>query len=624
MKLVLSLRSILVFFLSYAAYWLLLCEVDRLLFLISVADQAAGSFFVHVIASWQAGLKMDLSLTGYLLVIPFLFFIVQLFLVKKPVSRWWLRGYTLAPTVLFAAITLGNILLYGSWNEKVSKRALQMGMETPQGVLSSLDWSMFLKGLVVLAVFFACAHYFYHLVVVRYAHYRRAGVWAAVLTFVFGAGLVFTMIRGGYGRANINPSIAYYSDNAVLNHTAVNSYWALLKDLTKSTKENPYSFMPNGEAKAILDDYLETRSDTITHVLRTARPNVVLIILEGVVGQVFESLGGEQGITPGMGQLMDEGVNFTRAYSAADRSDKGMVAILSGFPAQGAESIIKHISKHERLPAVTQIYDSLGYATSFYHGGQSEFYNFKSFMFAHGVDKVVDDGDFSLSTDRVSWGVYDHIVVQHMLTDLKRETKPFFSIFYTVVNHEPFDMNQPYRFGKDTKANAYRSTVYYTDSVVYDLVKQAKQQPWYDNTVFLVVSDHGHVYPTEKYDLNRPERYHIPLFLFGGAVRDDYKATVIPEVVSQVDIARTLADFVGVGGELFPYSRNLFQEKIHPSAFINSNHTLGVVASDQALVFDRQGQRISYIQNPTVSNTDSLLHVVKAYYQTVFNDFQKY
>jgi phosphoglycerol transferase MdoB-like AlkP superfamily enzyme len=567
---------------------------------------------------------MDLSLTGYLLVLPFLFFVGQLLFVKKPVSKWWLRGYTMVPTFIFAAITMGNVLLYPAWNEKVSKRALLMGLETPQGVLSSLDVGMLLKAVVVLVIFFVCAHYFYHLAVVRFARYVRVGTVSTILLFALGAALIFTMIRGGYGRANINPSVAYYSENASLNHTAVNSYWALLKDLTKSAKKNPYSFMPEAKASALVADYLSTSMDSIPNVLDTDRPNVVLVILEGIVGQVFESLGGEEGATPGMAKLMGEGVNFTRAYAAADRSDKGIAAILSGFPAQGPESIIKHISKHEKLPAITQIYDSLGYATSFYHGGQSEFYNFKSFMFAHGVDRIVDDGDFGRDVARVSWGVYDHIVAERMLTDLTTETEPFFSMFYTVVNHEPFDMDQNYHFGKDSKANAYRSTVYYTDSVLYDFVEKAKKYTWYDNTIFVVVSDHGHVYPQGRYDLNRPERYHIPLFLFGGALKEAYKGQVVSEVVSQVDLVSTLAGFVKANGDRFRYSRNLFRTKKAPSAFINSNNTLGIITADQAVTYDLQGQRVSYVQKEGADNIDSLTQVVKAYYQTVFNDFQQY
>src|SRR5690606_39283769 len=120
--------------------------------------------------------------------------------------------------------------------------------------------------------------------------------------------------------------------------------------------------------------------------------------------------------------------------------------------------------KHEKLPAVGQVFDSLGYATSFYHGGQSEFYNFKSFMLTHGIDKVVDNANFPINAQRNSWGVYDHLVAKRLLNSLKKEKKPFFSIFFTLVNHEPFVLSLSYSIWYKIKADVYLSTTLYTDN----------------------------------------------------------------------------------------------------------------------------------------------------------------
>lgn len=622
----LNLVAVAGFFLSFLLYWLLLSWLDRFVFAISVNSLTEGNFIANFYESTVSGFKLDLSLAGYLLALPFLFFVIQHAFIKKPVSKWWLRGYTMVPTFIFAAITISNIPLYTSWNEKISKRALAMAMETPEGVTASLDFGIIWKSVLILILFFGCAHYFYHLVVVRFAKYKPLSLSGNIILFLVGVGLIFTFIRGGYGRANLNPSIAYYSENAVLNHTAVNTYWAFLKDLTKSTKKSPYNFMPMEEADALVEALYEEDQDSTIRITTNNRPNVVLIILEGLVGQVFEQLGGEKDVTPRMNALMKEGITFTKSFAAADRSDKGIVSVMSGFPGQGPESIIKHIAKHEQLPAITQLYDSLGYATSFYHGGQSEFYNIKSFMFAHGVNRVVDDSDFGLDVKRVSWGVYDHLVANRMLEDLNKETKPLFSIFYTVVNHEPFEMDEPMHFGKDTKANAYRSTAYYTDSVIHDLVEKAKKEDWYDNTLFVVVSDHGHVYPQEKYNLNQPERYHIPLFFFGGALESQFVGQVNQNVVSQIDIAKTLQDVVGIEGNYFKYSRNLFTNHKNHFAFINSNNTFGVITNDQSLSYDIQGEKVAYIQDvsqPKAIN-EEWLHKAKAFYQVVFQDFTNY
>lgn len=612
------------FLFVFLMYWYVLSLFDRTVFLFtnwSKIDDKTDIAFAYLY-----GVRLDISLAAYLLALPFLFFIIQHVFIKRALSPWILRIYTFVPTLIFAAITVVNLPLYEAWGEKISKRAILLGMGTVGGVSSSVDIGMIIRALVVLAGYFTIAHFFYHWFVVKVAKYKPQSLLFTLISLVLGASILFSFIRGSFGRATLNPSAAYFSDNNPSNHLAVNTYWAFLKDMTKSSKKNPYQFMSEDSLERVLPNIIPNQADTILPVLNTQRPNIVLVLLEGMVAQVFEDLGGEKNITPNFKRIMSEGVNFTRAYAAADRSDKGMIAVMSGFPAQGTESIIQYIPKHEKLPGIGQIYDSLGYSTSFYHGGQSEFYNFKSYMFTHGINKVVDNANFGLDVRRNSWGVYDHVIANKMLKDLAKEKKPFFSVFYTLVNHEPFHLDGTYKFGNDTKGNAYRSTAYYTDTMFNSFVENAKKQDWYKQTIFIVVSDHGHIYPTEKYGLENPNRYHIPLFMFGGALREEWKGKKVDAVVSQVDVASTLWHFVNNTKSPFKYSEDLFAKNRKNIAFFNSNTTLGLVTADQAVSYDIQGQRVGYVEDKKVNQdkTDRLLLESKAYYQEVFKDFLKF
>lgn len=617
-------RNHAMFFITSFLYWVFLSWLDRAIFLFRFRHRIEDS--ADILYTFLYGLKLDCSLAAYLLVFPFLFFTVQHLWIRRAVSPWVLRVYTMIPTFFFLTATAANLPLYEAWGEKISKRALMLGWDTMGGVSNSIDTEVLWQGALVLVVFCLGAHYFYHGLVVKYAKYRKQTRTITWRSFILGTFVLVTIIRGGYGRAALNQSSVYFSDDNIMNHAAVNTYWSFLKDCSKSMKKNPYSFMPQEKSDHIVDVALALSNDTVLHVLNTDRPNVILVILEGVVAQVFEDLGGEPGITPMMQKLMDEGVSFRHAYAAADRSDKGMIAVLSGFPAQGPESIIQYIPKHERLPAVGQLFDSLGYSTSFYHGGQSEFYNFKSYMLTHGITRVVDNVNFPIGVQRNSWGVYDHVITARMLKDFNADEKPFFSVFYTLVNHEPFHLSPSYRFGKDTKANAYRSTCYYTDTMLYNFIEQAKKQDWYENTIVVVTSDHGHIYPTEKYGLDRPERYHIPLFIFGGALKKTFRGKKVDEPVSQLDIAGTLAGFVNDKRMKFKYSRDLFAKGRKHVAFYNSNGTFGIVNGDAVVSYDMLKRNVGYntVPKDSVETRDSLIRVAKAYYQTVFQEFLSY
>lgn len=612
------------FFLALFCYWLFLSLLDRAAF--TFAFQHKIDETKEIGYAFLYALKLDLSLAAYLTALPFLFFILQQLWVRRPVSPWVLRAYIFFLTLFFAVITMVNIPLYEAWGEKVSKRALILGLDTIGGVSSSVDIGMVGQALLILILFFTGAHYFYHLVVLPRAKFIQQPYKVIIPLFLLGSVVLFSLIRGGYGRATLNQSSVYFSDDNVANHLAVNTYWSFLKDLTKNTKKNPYQFMDDREAALLSQSARNKETDCKERILTTDRPNVILVLLEGMVAQVFEDLGGEGNVTPAMKKMMDEGVSFRRAYAAADRSDKGIIAVLSGFPAQGPESIIKYIPKHEKLHSVGQVFDTLGYENSFYHGGQSMFYNIKSYMFAHGIKRVVDNADFPITAERSSWGVYDHLVADRMLADLKEGKKPFFSIFYTLVNHEPFQLTSGYHFGNDTKANAYRSTAYYTDTMLNSFVEKVKKEDWFENTVFIVTSDHGHVYPVEKYGLERPERYHIPLFIFGGALKKEWRGKKIDDVVSQLDIASTLAHFVGESSTQFKYSQDLFSKERQHVAFYNANGNFGVVNNQGAVSYDmlRRGLGYSTFNADKVVQRDSLLEVAKGYYQTVFNDFLSY
>src|SRR5690606_38309676 len=177
--------------------------------------------------------------------------------------------------------------------------------------------------------------------------------------------LSFLLVRSGLQTTPLNPSMAYFSTRPILNHAAVNTEWNLLSDFlhTKGSNKNPYTYMQDSTAQSIISPYVNSPSQPV-RVLNQDRPNVVLIILESFTSDLIERLGGEPGIAPKFEQLISEGLLFTDIYAASDRTDKGMVAIMSGFPSQATKSIIKNVNKLEKLPAMGQEFFSQGYHTS--------------------------------------------------------------------------------------------------------------------------------------------------------------------------------------------------------------------------------------------------------------------
>lgn len=613
----------------YFIFWLIVCLIDRFIFIISFFEKIKGHPFLDIAKIFFHGLALDFSAVAYICTVPFLAYCILSFFPRVKLKRKVLDVYTLGLLLIYFAVSFININIYREWGDKISKRAIDAFWASPSGAVASAESTPIFVPIFGIILGIVLGYYLYRYLFKSVWFFNLKSPLANGLKLLIGVVILFTFIRSGYGRAPLNPSKAYFSENTFYNHAAVNTQWSLLRDFfTRSTLlRNPYPFYTEkADMDEIIKPVFDSNPDSSINILTSTRPNVVLIMMESFVGDLVESLGGEKGITPNLEKLIQNGVLFNHIYAASDRSDKGMIGVLSGFPAQGPESIIKYIPKHENIPAIGQEFDAAGYSTSFYHGGQSEFYNFKSYMLTHGIERVVDQANFGLNEDRASWGVYDHVIFDRMLHDFKNEGKPFFSTVFTLINHEPFELKGSYKFGKDSNPNKFRSTAYYTDSVINDFIEKAKKEDWYKNTLFVLVADHGHRFPSEKWDLSHPNRFHIPLIFFGDVIKSNYRGTVISRIGNQTDLASTLLHQLKLPTDRYPWSRDLFNLTTPQVAFYNSKDAFGIITKDQSVSFENVGKAINYQADPTYpkAKTDSLLNIAKAYYQKVYDEFLAY
>src|SRR3546814_20470016 len=109
-------------------------------------------------------------------------------------------------------------------------------------------------------------------------------------------------------------------------------------------------------------------------------------------------------------------------------------------------------------------------------------------MLSHGIQKVTDQYDFPLEDVQSKWGAFDHLTFNKQLTSLTESRQPFFSVLMTLSNHEPFDLPGTPKFGSENVANSFRSTAFYTDSVVYDYIQKAKETDWKNTKLFLLTA----------------------------------------------------------------------------------------------------------------------------------------
>lgn len=608
----------------YFCFWLLFFFLERLVFVLYNVSRLKAQTFTEILPAFFYGLWMDISMAGYICAIPLLLFLILWFVPRVSVPEGILKYYTWALVVICALLTVVNFNIYREWGTKVNYRTLEFAFDSPAEALASSGSSPLvlsfavLFGLIFLGILLS--HQVISWRVNRDGHLLGKSGLGLLLV-----GSIVLAIRGGLQDAPMNESMAYYSTNLTLNYAAVNTEWGLATDIknAKYNTKNPYPYYDRNVARNNVAAYYPQPDSAGLQVLNTKRPNVVLIIMESHTGNVVESLGGEPGISNTIERLKQDGIFFDQIYSAAGRTDKGVVAVLSAFPAQASRSIMKENSKQSGLPALSQVFRANGYATPFFYGGESRFANMKSYLLSHDVKKIIEKSSFDKQHLNSSWGAFDGPVYNRMGLELATERQPFFSTMLTLTNHEPFGLPVPPKYKGGSTEDKFRSTAFYADSCLGAFIDYAKTQSWYKKTLFIVVADHGHFLPRTDLEIFDPRRYRIPLLFFGPVIKPQYKGKTISLIGGQTDLAHTLLNQLGMDAKAFTWSKDLLNPASRSFAFFNWDQGFGFITPQDTSAFDAVSSQV--IGNGWQhTKEDPAVVAGKSFMQEVYQQYMEY
>ena len=610
----------LIFFVRFFAFWLLFFLMDRLAFLFIFHRKITETPFSERALTLYHGLRLDVSMTAYLAVIPLLVFIFLFFSAKSNISLHWLKLYDKIFIIIFSLLAVINFNIYREWGSKVNVQAFGFLIDTPNEALASSASSPILLSIIVFLVLVTISLYFHTKIIRTEFELKKVSIWIKTAIAILLIGANFIGIRGSIGVASNNQSMAYFSKYQILNQASVNTAWNLLSSIlaSKKTKKNPYLYLNSAIATKNVSYLYHTKKDTTQTILTTTTPNVVIFILESFTANLTKTLGDEDGITPHFDTLINNGFLFSKIYATGNRTDKGLIGSLTGFPSLGTGSIVKWPEKMQKIPAISQKFEQNKYQTSFFYGGESEFDNYKAFILSHGYQNLIDKNRFDQKDLNSKWGAYDDLVFSKQLEAMNKSKQPFFSTILSLTNHEPFELPTAYKFGKSSPIQRFKSTAYYTDSCINAYLTNAKRQPWYKRTLFIFVADHGHIYPKNKYDVYQPERYHIPLLFYGDVIKDEFKGKKLDKIGSQQDLAATLLSQLNLSAKEFTWSKNLLNPYTKDFAFFSWDNGLGFINANQCVTFDNVGKTVLYQTNP---NTKTNLNFGMSYLQTAYQQF---
>ena len=588
-------KRLLKFIFRFIFFWLGVFFLNRIVFLMSAATFFSDAAFSHVLRSLISGWLLDLSTIGYLLPLPGALYTLYLIFPVRRINR--LSNIIVSVfIVIYCMICFGELFLYREWTTKLTMQAL-LHFKHPGEVFRTAQLHVSVLFFFLSIVFSTGYILFYRRMVAPgiseaelTTNTRQKIILAAMSLLVF-APVNFLMIRGGWNAIPVSDSEAYYSSNHVLNDAAVNPLWSLAHNILEYTthqETNPYMFMDEGEADAGLRKMLAVEKDTTEYFLSIEKPNVVFLILEGFTAYALPNFDGDN-YAPFLDSISREGISLTRCYAAAYASDQGIPAILSGYPSTPKISITNQSSKTKNLPSVGRDLKPLGYETGFIFGGQLNYGNIKSYLYNTQFDVVLEHDDFPESIPDGHLGIHDGDMAPLVITALSKARQPFLYSWFTSSTHSPYDIPAPIKKITGGRENDYMNTIIYSDKAMGDFFSMAKKEPWYSNTLFVIISDHSH-FCHRDIGIEDKEYHRIVSFFYGDVIKPEYRGKKIGSITSQLDIAPTLAKQFRLSAEEYDFGKNVMNPYSPSFAYYDYHYGSGFV-TDSCFISRKNGEQ---------------------------------
>lgn len=611
-------KKIFLFIFCFFCTCLLLMAVQKPLFMLYHFDQAKDIPLMDYLRVIGNGAKLDVSVAGYLTVIPLLLSWVALWY-DHPVLKRIMNLYLFLIALLLSALFCIDAELYTYWQFKLDATVF-FYLQSPANAMASVTIGMFVKQIVLIAIGTAAIYFLLkYLVLPLFPAGEKSKlpypVYGSIALILVG-GVLFIAIRGGVTTSTANIGRVYFSQNQFLNHSAINPGFSLLASLSKSENfQEQFDFYPEEKRQELFSPLFPEKNTTpkdSVRLLNTSRPNILLILLESFSANAIESLGGTPDITPNLNRLSQEGVLFTQCYASSFRTDRGLVAALSGYPGQPTTSIMKIPAKSRTLPSIARSLDSAGYRSDVLYGGDINFTNMKGYFLSTGYSAVTSDTDFPIHQRLSKWGAQDDVTFRYLYGELsarQQDDAPWMTTFLTLSTHEPFEV--PYKRFE----HPYLNTLAYADSCIGSFIDSLKCTSIWDDLLVVFVSDHGFRYPETLLDYS-PERFHIPMLWIGGAIESPRR---IDTIFSQTDLPAMLLGQMELPHDSYRFSRDILNgEYRHPFAFYTFNNGFSIIDDSGCSVYDNTGGRVIY-QRPE-AGSERRIEYGKAILQTLYDD----
>jgi phosphoglycerol transferase MdoB-like AlkP superfamily enzyme len=595
-------------FLAYL-YALIVFSIFRIMLFVLEFDKLSNGIntpeFLTIIKAFIMGLRFDLVITGYLMLLPFLILSVlellnrPIFILKK--ITFYIIIVTFSVSFLICA---SDIPFFGQFYSRFSVAAFQWA-DSPGFVLRMIFkepryWVTLIPLIALIWAFykslrrpFLSEHNIEH---------PKVHLGIKFVSFLIIAVLILAGIRGRIeAKSPIRVGTAYFCDNSFLNQLGLNPNFTLIRSYisSKQPKAKSVELMDNKKALLNVQKYLNVNPVYVenpivrkrnSNTLSKHKYNVVLVIMESMSAGKMGRYGNEDNLTPSLDSLAMNAYSFDNFYSAGMHTYNGIYGTLFSYPAIYLQHPMIDV-RMLKYNGISNVLKKHKYTSVYFTTHDGQFDNVEGFLTNNEFDRIITEANYPKNIAKTGLGVPDDYMFDFaipILDDLATKSAPFIATFMTASDHGPYYIPE---YFTPKQSEEKKQIVEYADWSIGKFISKASTYGWFDSTIFVFIADHGSpMNPTYEMPL---DYYHSPFIIYAPKI---IKPQSFNCIGGQIDVFPTLMGIFNLEYMNNTFGIDLINEK-RPFIYFNGDDKVGVLNHDYFLISKLDGSEALYKYN---------------------------
>jgi phosphoglycerol transferase MdoB-like AlkP superfamily enzyme len=562
----------------------------RVIFFILNTFRLTEEFFNHQSDIYFLSFRYDLMITCYLLIPVWLLLTIRLFAlgIASKLLMWCLVFYFIMVDFFTLLMTCTDLPFYTFFNERINPSVI-LWVNNPDMMFNFVkDSVQYIPFFILYIVAFAIVIYFQIKLIKKYFHKEVPQGKAPWMMNIAVMALVFIGMRGGTQLRPLEVQDAFITINNYVNQFSLNP---VLTYVNSYVNQNTSYLSEDDFNRFMLEQKIDIQqkfplSKQIIETDSAHQWNVVLVLMESMTGNVMQQFGCKENLTPFLDSLAQVSVNVTRHYSTGTHTCNGIYSTLFGYPSfMGVHPMSNPNSVNQSFYGMPSVLKEKGYQNIFFTSHDCYWDNMQGFLPKNGMDTIYDFRSHRQGTQVNALGVPDEIVFETALKKIDEHSLngPVFATVLTVSTHTPYTIPEWSTFKKlPQHSDAMKNSYKYADWSLKNFFTQAEKKPWFKNTIFVFVADHGINLEPES---DMPLSFHRTPLLF-------YQKDMLPQqlnvLASQTDIFPTLMGLLNQSYTNNTMGIDLLKEKRSYVYFVGTN-TIGCVDSSYFYIYRKFG-----------------------------------